>query len=145
MNLPAIRAMSTVAVAKVRRLEQVIRQYPQARIVTHHLIHAGMYHRTIKIPAGMYMTGALIKIPTTLTVSGDVTLTVGEDVARLTGYHVIPAAAHRKTAFFARADTWLTMSFATSAKDVTSAEREFTDEPLLSHENENVVNITGEL
>jgi hypothetical protein len=66
----------------------------------------------------------------------------------LTGYHVLPAAAGRKQALLARADTHLTMIFATRATSVAEAEAEFTDEAdrLASRRQgrRNVVIITGE-
>ena len=39
---------------------------PQVAIQTTHHFHAGLYSRTIRIPAGVMITGALIKIPTLL-------------------------------------------------------------------------------
>jgi hypothetical protein len=41
---------------------------------------------------------------------------------------VLPAAAGRKQAFLAQADSHITMIFATAARSVAEAEREFTDE-----------------
>lgn len=137
-----IRAMTAQAVDKVRALEQRAMQLEQTPITTHHLIHAGVYARTIMIPAGVVLTGALIKRATVVTVSGDVETNAG----RITGYHVLPASAHRKQAFLAHSDTHITMSFATQAKTVEEAEAEFTDEAdlLFSRSGENVVHITGE-
>ena len=80
------------------------------------------------IPAGVALTGAQIKIPTVLIISGD-TLVYGENGAtRYTGYHVALGQAGRKQAFYALQDTYLTMLFPTDATDVDAAEREFTDE-----------------
>jgi hypothetical protein len=146
MNLPAIRPSSEVALAKIYALEHINAQVPQIPCSTHHLFHAGMYARTITIPAGSLLTGALIKLATILIVNGDATVATGDSSMRLAGYHVIPASAHRKQAFIAHSDTQLTMIFATAAKDVHAAEAEFTNEAdlLFSRHGENVVNITGE-
>ena len=143
MGLPA---MTLRTVANVRDLEKLNLQLPQTRISTHHLFHAGMYARSIIIPEGVLLTGALIKRATILILSGDATVATGEDAPRLTGYHVLPASAHRKQAFLAHADTHLTMLFPTAAQDVRSAEDEFTDEGdlLFSRNGENIVNVTGE-
>lgn len=123
-----VPAMSARAVADVRRLESLSAQRPQAALETTHQFHAGIYARTIKVPAGVLITGALIKIPTTLIVSGE-TIMYGEGGAvELRGYHVMAAQAHRKSAFLARSDTWITMLFATDATTVEEAEAEFTDE-----------------
>lgn len=120
--------MSVGAVAAVRRLEEATLKLPQVDIATEHAIHAGMYARTVVIPAGVVLTGAEIKIPTVLIISGD-TLVYGEDgPVRFTGYHVTLGAVGRKQAFYALADTHLTMLFPTAAKTVEEAEMEFTDE-----------------
>lgn len=120
--------MSADAVKAVRKLEEAVLQMPQVHIPTAHALHAGMYARTIMIPAGVTLTGAEIKIPTLIIISGD-TLVVGDDgPVRFTGYHVTLGAVGRKQAFFALADTHLTMLFATTAETVEAAEEEFTDE-----------------
>lgn len=123
-----IQPMTTRSIAMVRELEQFALSQPQVEVVTHHLIHAGVYHRTVMLPAGTLVTGALIKVPTTLTVCGHVTVLIGMEEVELEGYHILPAAADRKQGFVVHADTVLTMSFRTSATSVDEAEREFTDE-----------------
>jgi hypothetical protein len=142
-----IPSMSLAAVSKVREFERINLQCEQTPIATHHLFHAGLYARTITIPAGVVLTGALIKRATVLILHGDVIVATGADHPVVyVGYHVLPASAHRKQAFIARADTHMTMLFATSAQDVHAAEAEFTDEAdlLFSRNGENVVTITGE-
>ena len=124
-NLPV---MGQNEVEGVRQLESAAMLLPQVHIPTDHVFHAGMYARTIKIPAGVALTGAQIKIPTILIISGD-TLIYGENGAtRYTGYHVALGKCGRKQAFYALQDTYLTMLFPTDATTVDAAEREFTDE-----------------
>ena len=144
MNGLAIRPTTALSLVRVQEFERQNLEREQVPITTHHLIHAGMYARSITIPAGVALTGALIKIATILVVSGDVTVATGEDSVRLVGTHVIPASAHRKQAFLAHEDTHLTMLFPTKARDTGSAEREFTDEfeRLFSNQFQNVINIT---
>lgn len=128
---PAIPAMSPAAIGNVARLEEMVLALPQVPMETDHVLHAGLYARTLKIPAGVVLTGALIKIATVLIVQGDAIVYVGADgeqAKHLTGYNVLPAAAGRKQAFFAQTDVHLTMIFPTQAKIVEEAEREFTDE-----------------
>lgn len=128
-TLGAIPQMNEAAIASVGRLEAWAETQPQLKLTTHHVLHAGLYARTIMLPAGTQITGALVEIATTLIVCGDCTVALGEGrTARLTGYHVIPASGRRKQAFQAHADTYLTMTFATSAKTVEAAENEFTAE-----------------
>lgn len=145
---PALPAMSENALDLVRRLEAANLELPQAPIATSHLIHGGMYARTIRIPAGTVLTGAFIKIPTALVFNGEATVFVGDDVLHLFGYQVIPASAGRKQVFVAHADTDLTMIFPTSAKTVAEAEAEFTDEAHLllsrSQADQSHTTITGE-
>jgi len=120
--------MSEGAIDQVRRLEQALREGPQIDLPTSHVLHAGMYSRTVHIPAGVVLTGALIKLATLLIVSGDVVVFIGNESVRLTGYHVLQASAGRKQAFAAYADTDLTMVFPSRAATVEEAESEFTDE-----------------
>lgn len=144
-----VPAMADQAIAKVRAIEAQLATLPQADIRTHHVLHGGTYARTIKIPSGVMLTGALIEVATTLIVQGDCHVFIGEDqVAHLSGYNVIAASAHRKQAFMAVTDTWLTMVFATDATSVEQAEEEFTREAelLMSRQygHENTIIITGE-
>lgn len=144
----AIPAMSDDAIAKVRSLEAKLRALPQVPVATDHVLHAGMYARTIRIPAGVVLTGALIQIATLLIANGDCQVFVGDDVRELHGYNVLPASAHRRQAFIAITDTDLTMIFTTRSQTVSDAEEEFTDEAhlLMSRDASaiNTVRITGE-
>lgn len=125
---PHIPAMSPRAIDNVRRLEEVALTCPQVAIPTDHVLHAGLYARTITIPAGVVLTGALIKIATLLIVQGDAVVYVEGGPVELRGYNVLAAAAGRKQAFIAETDVNLTMIFPTQAKTVEEAETEFTDE-----------------
>ena len=121
--------MSADSVAVVREFEDAALQLPQVKINTEHALHAGMYARTIMIPAGTVITGVQIKIPTILIVSGDALFYGDDGTTQFTGYHVTLGAVGRKQAIYALADTYLTMMFHTAAKTVAEAEEEFTDEP----------------
>ena len=124
----AVPAMSAAAVASVRALERLVLELPQTQIRTHHVLHGGMYARTILIPAETVLTGALIRVPTMLIIAGDTLVHLDGESVRLSGYHVLPAAAGRKTAFVTIADTHVTMLFPTAARTVEEAEAEFTEE-----------------
>lgn len=144
-----IMPMSDSAVDMVYKLEAHTRKMDQIRIHTHHVIHGGMYVRTILIPAGTILTGALVKIPTTLIICGDVVVYIGGEANPMVGYNVLAASAHRKQAFVTIKDTWVTMAFPTTSTNIEEAEKEFTDESdlLLSHTDDtmNTILITGEL
>lgn len=127
--VPHISPMDANAIGKVRDIEDKLLELPQLDIKIEQMIHDGVYSRTVMLPAGSVVTGALVVIPTTLVVVGDVSIYVGTEVLRLTGHHVIKAEAGRKQVFYAHADTWLTMLFKTNAQTVEEAEAQFTDEP----------------
>ena len=143
-----IPAMTAQAIDKVRELEAITRDLPQVEIATDHVLHGGMYARTICIPAGVVLTGVFIRVPTLLIFDGNATVNADDDATTLVGYHVLAASAHRRQAFLAHADTRLTMVFATQAKTVAEAEDEFTDEAHLLFSRKpgavNRINITGE-
>lgn len=140
-----IHAMTPDAVDRVRDLEAVLRELPQVEIETEHVLHGGMYARTICIPAGVALTGVFIRVPTVLVFDGHATLNGGEELA---GYHVIAASANRRQAFIAHSDTRLTMIFSTDASSIEEAEDEFTNEAHLLFSRKpgatNHINITGE-
>jgi hypothetical protein len=123
-----IPALTAEAIDRVRRLEEVARVQPQTPIETQHVFHAGLYARTVMIPAGHMITGALIKIPTILIVSGNAVMYGADGSVEVSGYTVFSASAGRKQAMVALTDTHLTMLFPTEAKTVDEAERAFTDE-----------------
>jgi hypothetical protein len=127
-SAPRIAAMGDAAIDQVRRLESLARELPQVALETSHVLHAGLYARTVFVPAGVVITGALVKLATLLVIEGDVLVHVDGEPLRLRGHQVLPAAAGRKQAFFAQADTHITMIFPTAARSVAEAEREFTDE-----------------
>lgn len=128
VSVEHIPTMTVGEIKNVQELRRVSLSLPQIDPETKHVFHAGMYHRTVKMPANSVMTGVLIKIPTTVTIYGDVSVCVGGVGHRLTGHHVLAAEANRMQAFIAHAPTFVTMSFATEAKTVEEAESEFTDE-----------------
>lgn len=147
-SAPRISAMSQHAVDNVRKLEAVLRESPQFELETRHVIHGGMYSRTIRMPAQHILTGTLVKVPTLLIISGHVTVYLGDGHAELIGYGVVPASAGRKQAFVSHMDTDISMVFCTSAKTVSEAEAELTDEVDLlvsrSDQGSNFITITGE-
>jgi hypothetical protein len=138
--------MSDLAIHKITELESELIKAPQVPIDTKHNFHAGVYARTIMIPRGVALTGALIKIPTLLIIQGNCIVTMGETSEVVQGYNVIPASLNRKTAYYAYDDTFITMLFATDASSVEEAENEFTDEVdrLMSRQPQSVNLIEGE-
>ena len=142
----ALPTMSDEVIAQVKAFEVRVLDAPQTELLTKHVLHAGMYVRTIMLPAGHVMTGACIKIPTVVTVCGDADVYTGEGVLNLQGYNVLPAQRGRKQAFYAHTDTHISMAFPTRAVTVSDAEAEFTDdyEMLMSRLVENEI-VIGDL
>lgn len=126
--IKTLPAMTEEAVDQSRQVEARMLGMPQVELPVSHALHAGMYHRTITIPAGVAITGALIKLPTLLIVDGDCEVFTGAEVASLQGHHVLQCQPNRKQVFLAHSDTHLTMIFPTRAETVEEAENEFTDE-----------------
>ncbi|HTF68464.1 MAG TPA: hypothetical protein VK638_37875 [Edaphobacter sp.] len=142
-----IAAASADALVKLRVAEAALSQTPQVNLSTEHILHGGMYARTIRLAPGVIITGALIKIATVLVFSGHADVLIGDEWAEFNGYGVIAASAGRKQAFVTRSNVELTMIFPTQAKTVEEAEAEFTDEAnlLLSRRStRDIVVITGE-
>lgn len=122
-------AMTQEAIDKVKLIEEMsLRLCEQVEFPTEHLIHGGMYLRTLHMKAGQVMTGALLKVPTVLIVAGDCAVFIGQETIELRGYSVLPGSAGRKQVFLAHTDVSMTMSFPTTASTVEQAEKEFTDE-----------------
>ena len=143
----SIPATSEETIDKIRLIEDEIRNHEQIEFRTEHVFHAGMYARTVRIPAGNLFTSVLIKCPTLIILNGVCDVLSGDSGVLIEGYNVIPAGAGRKTVYFTRTDIELTMIFPSSAKTVEEAESQFTDEveSLLSRtNNDDIVTITGE-
>jgi hypothetical protein len=143
-----ILVMSESAIEKVRLVQNAMLKFPQIDLPVHHILHGGMYSRSLVIPAGVAIAGAFIQVPTTLVVSGNVTVYANDQAYKIDGYQVLVASAGRKQVFVAHGDTNMTMTFATDAKTVEDAENEFTSEPDLlasrRHKDLNTTIITGE-
>jgi hypothetical protein len=123
-------------------------QCPQVEIATEHLLHGGMYTRTIRLKPGTVLMGSLIELPTVFIVNGQVSLLVGDERVDLEGYNVIPGCAGRKQLVVAGGNVEITMIFPTFARTIEDAEDEIFAEAefLMSRldPSMNTVTITGE-
>lgn len=134
-------------VAKIQDVQSKLLAAEQIDLVTEHILHAGMYARTIRLQPGVILSGALLKIPTMLIVNGFAEVLVGDEWGVINGYGVICGSAGRKQVFITRSQVEMTMIFPTQAKTVEEAEEQFTDEaPLLMSRRSttDIVVITGE-
>lgn len=147
ISAPTLPATMPKMIDALKALDEQLIGHEPVELPTEHVIHAGMYVRTIAMPAGMVLTGALIKRATLVIVTGSAAVLVGEDWLRLEGYNVLPASAGRKQVFVSYSSVIISMAFPTEARTVEDAEREFTDDAdrLLSRrQNANTVFITEE-
>lgn len=147
--LPSV-SLSANSPETLRALDEaaaIIARRQQLEAVTEHLIHGGMYARTMRLPEGAVIVGALIRVPTILVIQGSASLLAGDDWAHIDGYGVLAGSAYRKALIVARGPVEMTMLFPTQARTVEEAERELTDEheKLMSRRSEsNATVVTGE-
>lgn len=115
----------------VRELERHMLQLPQVDLSTDHVVHGGMCARTILIPAGTVLTGALTNCDNICVMQGDISVTTDDGTVRLTGFHVLPARAGFKRAGWAHGDTYWTTVWPTELTDIKAIEDEMTSESSL--------------
>jgi hypothetical protein len=120
--------ISVIPIDAVRALERELALFPQVDLSTTHLVHGGMYARTIFIPAGVALTGALTEMDNICVLYGDITVTTDEGPRRLTGFHVLPAKAGAKRAGVTHAETWWTTIIPTELTDISAIEEAMTTE-----------------
>lgn len=140
-----VPAATPEALETMSRVEKKMRTMPQIHLHTDHVLHAGMYARTIHLAARVAITSVLIKIPTLIVVHGTCRVYAGE-WSEIDGFAVIPASARRKMIYVTAAPTDITMVFPSDAKSVEEAEQQFTDdaELLLSRDcKDDTITITG--
>ena len=139
MNPPkTIPATPDRALEAIRAWEKRALMQKQVALQTTHNLHAGIYSRTVRIPAGVVITGTLIKIPTVLTIVGSMQISIGSAIYEIDGLTTFDCEPGRKQIMAAKTECFVTMAFASSAKTVAEAEEEFTDEAasLLSRKQE---------
>jgi hypothetical protein len=143
-----LSAPSAKTLAALSGLHEWTRQFEQTPIATEHVLHGGMYARTIRLEPETLMNGSFIKLATLLIIHGHCLMVAGDEVVELDGYNVIPGCAGRKSSFVTRGKVEMTMIFPTAAKTVEEAEDEVFGEAdeLMSRKdgNGNSVTVTGE-
>lgn len=108
VSLPDVRKQR----AAILELEKAILNEEQEHVEPIHTIHAGMYARTVTVPQGMMLTGAIYKYDhIEIMSSGKLLVTTDNGSSRmLTGFNIIPALSGKKRAAFAVEDTtWTTI------------------------------------
>jgi hypothetical protein len=115
---------SSAMLQAIDRVHEQILACSQCEIATEHLIHGGMYARTIRLVPGTKMVGSLIRRATILIVQGDCAVLIGDKRIDLSGYNIIPGCAGRKQFFVTQGPVEMTMIYPTSARTVEEAENE---------------------
>lgn len=143
-----ISSMLPDTISKVRQVENLLAVLPQVELPTLHTIHGKVYTRTICLRKDEALTSALIRVPTTLVIAGNVIVYTEEGFIEIKGYNVIPASKDRKQIMRAIEDTFITMILETDKNTVEDIEDYFTEESklLMSRQPEalNKIIITGE-
>jgi len=144
----ALRPASQETLDKLAIVQERLFSLDQIPVATDHILHGGMYARTIRLQAGLAMMGSLIKRATVLIVNGAVSVVAGDARMDVDGYNVFAGCAGRKQLFVTRGPVEMTMIFATDAKTVEEAENEvFAEADLLMSRNDSsgdTFTITGE-
>jgi hypothetical protein len=145
----ALTPASRDTLDKLARVHEALLMVEQVPIATEHILHGGMYTRTIRLRPGIVMMGSLIRRATVLIVNGSASVLAGDDRIDLEGYNVLPGCAGRKQLFLTRGAVEMTMIFATQAQSVEDAEDEvFAEAEFLMSRKDgsgDTVTITGEL
>lgn len=111
---------------KAYRLEQFLRQMPQAEIPERHYFAPGIYAREITMPKGAVVVGKLHKCECMHTVSkGDVSVLTDEGVVRMTAPYTFVSKRGAKRVFMAHEETVWTMYHATTETDIDRIEEIF--------------------
>jgi hypothetical protein len=122
---PELDAPTPALMDKLSAAQALISSLPQVPVLTEHLLHGGMYARTIRRGAGVVAVGSVILRATILIVHGDCTLLDGSGhPVHLSGYSILPGLAGRKSLSLTHGPMEMTMIFPTSAQTVEEAERE---------------------
>ena len=136
------------AIETVSRFGELLLKLPQIPFITEHMLHGGIYTRTIRLPPFTAIVAVLIKVPTSLIFAGEADIYTNGELVRVRGYSVLPGSAMRKVAAVTYSEFAVSMMFATKAATVEEAEKEFTDEfdllVPLSEQDRHTILITGE-
>lgn len=144
-----IMPSSPESCAMINRLAVAMREkLVPTKYVTEHMVHGGIYTRTVRFPPKTLIAAARFIAPTTLIIKGTCDIWSDGDVARVEGYTVIKGSAGRKIALVTVTDVEASMMFRTDLTDVAEIQKQFTDEYMmlapLENADEHVVLVTGE-
>ncbi|MEO8805850.1 MAG: hypothetical protein ABI433_07200 [Burkholderiaceae bacterium] len=134
MNLDVFRHAPSRA--QLVRFEEALKAYPPADIETIHTFGPGFYARTIKVKAGIYLSGMVHATAHIFMVSeGDITVVTEEGMKRVgAGYQAV-CRSGLKRAGFTHADTVCTNVHITNETDLVKLQAALIEpEGLIEHE-----------
>ena len=138
---------SQATLDRLATIQAQMLELPQVPTAFEHVLHGGMYARTIRLAPGLLTMGSLINRATILVLQGDCSVVVGDDRVDFSGYNVLPGSPGRKQLFLTRGPVEMTMIFPTAAQTVEEAEDEvFAEADQLESRkegNRNLVIISG--
>jgi hypothetical protein len=98
--------------------------FQQTPLTTEHLLHGGMYARTVRRDFDSVTIGSLINRATILIIHGPCSILIGDKRVDLDGYNVLAGLPNRKSMSVTRGLVEMTMICPTSATTVEEAENE---------------------
>jgi hypothetical protein len=119
-----IPAPSPAVLDSLMRLQTFMADLPEVPLPTEHLLHGGMYARTVRRDFDSITIGSLINKATILIVNGSCSMLIGDKRVDLEGYNVLAGLPGRKSMSIARGPVEMTMLCPTSAATVEEAENE---------------------
>ncbi len=119
-----IPAPSLSTMDSLMRLQAFMARLPEVPLPTEHLLHGGMYARTVRRDLGSVTIGSLITKATILIVNGPCSMLIGDRRVDLEGYNVLAGLPGRKSMSVTRGPVEMTMIFPTNAVTVEEAENE---------------------
>lgn len=119
-----ISAPSPATLDSLTHLQAAMANLPEVPLPTEHLLHGGMYARTVRREFDSVTIGSLITKATILIVHGSCSMLIGDRRVDLDGYNVLAGLPGRKSFSITRGPVEMTMIFPTNAHTVAEAENE---------------------
>lgn len=121
-----VEVFSNPTADKINKYEDILEQMPQVVLNTTHCVSGEVYARTILIPAGVSLVGAVHNKDHINIMCGDITVTTDDGMKRLTGFHVFATKAGMKRVGYAHADTTWSSIMHTKETEIDKIEEDIT-------------------
>jgi hypothetical protein len=125
-NNDLIEVFTNPTKEKIENYEALLAKREQVDLQVLQTAFEGVYTRTIFIPAGVSLVGAVWNKDHTNIMCGDITVTTDEGMKRLVGYNVFCTKAGMKRVGYAHCPTYWTSVVHTNETDITKIEDEIT-------------------